>query len=266
MTHNEQILDEAEDAFEVVSEEKIVSGHTSLGVKLPGQLWLLLCEIKRLSRQKGYAWISNEALAKSQMVHRTTIIDRIQKLEAMGFIRVERTRRTRKIWPLPMVSNWNTQPEASDTLRVGNCDSESHKLILSESENTTPLYITTNKKDYTNKEDIERIFDAWRSVLDHPKAQLDEKRTKIIAERLKDFTADELCRVPEGARRSSFHMGQNDRARKYDDIRILFRDAEQVEKFLELAEPPKPVLNKPPVRDEYDELRMMFANKDRKYR
>jgi len=241
-----------------------------VGLGLPLAQKLLYEELERLSRLKGYAWITNSALAEKYGVCRMTVIRWIQKLESQGLLVVQRSRRERRIFvPLTQEVVFDLPRESQNVTQdvtpgVTECYSESHKMLLSRVTECDPnINITMNEKE---REEIQRIFDAWRTVLDHPQSKLDEKRTKIIAQRLKEFSADELCRVFEGAKRSPFHMGQNDRARKYDDIRILFRDAEQVEKFLELANPPSTVLNKPPVLDEYDQLRLKHIGKDRKYR
>lgn len=77
------------------------------------------------------------------------------------------------------------------------------------------------------------VFEHWRSTL-KPRAKLDDKRRKKIAARLKEgFTAEQLKQVVDKAKLSPHHSGQNDRGRTYQDIHTIFRDAAQVEAFLD---------------------------------
>lgn len=80
------------------------------------------------------------------------------------------------------------------------------------------------------------VFNNWREVCNHPRAVFDAKRQRRIIARLKDgFTLEELCAVARGVCHSPFHMGENDTKTKYDGIDTIYRDAEQVEKFIELS-------------------------------
>lgn len=87
------------------------------------------------------------------------------------------------------------------------------------------------------KPEVVEIFEEWKSVL-NKKSSLDAKRHRILADRLADFSVPELKLVPCGALRSPWHVGDNPKRRKYLDISTLYRDNEQVEKFIELATAP----------------------------
>jgi hypothetical protein len=85
------------------------------------------------------------------------------------------------------------------------------------------------------------VFDRWRERCDHPRAVLDHKRRKAIEAALERHGLDDCLRAVEGCRASPFHMGDNDRGRKFDDIELILRDAKHVEEFLGYAErPPAP--------------------------
>lgn len=85
------------------------------------------------------------------------------------------------------------------------------------------------------------VFNHWKEVCNHPKAKFDSKRQRRIIARLKDgFTQEELCQVARGVKNSPFHMGDNDSHTLYDGIDTIYRDADQVEKFIELAKQTKP--------------------------
>ena len=87
---------------------------------------------------------------------------------------------------------------------------------------------------------IQRVFEHWRTVHDHPRANLDEKRRKLIAKALHAYSEADLCQSISGYRNSPHHMGQNDRATVYDSIELLLRDAGKIDAGMKFyAEPPR---------------------------
>lgn len=86
-------------------------------------------------------------------------------------------------------------------------------------------------------EDIETVFNKWKEVMGHARARLDEKRRKAIRSMLAaGYTVEDLELAIHGCSVSPFHQGQNDRAQKYQDIALICRDAEHVDKFIAIAE------------------------------
>lgn len=83
---------------------------------------------------------------------------------------------------------------------------------------------------------VEEVFDYWREKFTHPKAKLDNKRKRKIEEALKSFSVADLKAVCDAAVNDPFHMGINDRNRRFDDVSVLFRDAAKIEGFLDDAE------------------------------
>jgi hypothetical protein len=82
-------------------------------------------------------------------------------------------------------------------------------------------------------EDVQNVFDCWRTVMNHPKAVFDDKRRKIIAARLKDgYSANDLCKAIRGCSKTPFYMGENDRGTKFDDIFNIMGDASKVDRFM----------------------------------
>lgn len=94
------------------------------------------------------------------------------------------------------------------------------------------------------------VFAYWKSTMDKKRAILDAKRRRAIDTRLRDgWTVAELKKAVDGCRLSSFHQGDNERGKKYNDIELICRDSSHVERFLEEAErmPMKPVCFLPPL-------------------
>lgn len=87
--------------------------------------------------------------------------------------------------------------------------------------------------------DVHQVFEHWRQVHDHPSAKLDPKRQRVIANAIKlGYSADDLCEAIDGCKLSPFHQGQNDRHTVYDDIALICRDAEHVDRFRRIARAP----------------------------
>lgn len=81
--------------------------------------------------------------------------------------------------------------------------------------------------------DTQELFKHWQETMNHPKAKLDKKRKNAIEKALKlDFSVTDLKQAIDGCARSSFNMGENDRQQIYDDISLILRDAEHIERFM----------------------------------
>lgn len=89
-------------------------------------------------------------------------------------------------------------------------------------------------------DDVQRVFDHWCQVWNHPRSHLDVKRRALIRRALKGYSADDLCESLSGYQNSPFHMGQNDKNSVYDGLQTLLRDSDQIDKGLRFArEPPE---------------------------
>jgi hypothetical protein len=84
--------------------------------------------------------------------------------------------------------------------------------------------------------DVGLVFNHWKTVHNHPRSQLDDKRTKVIRVALKSFTVEQVCQSISGYKRSAWHMGQNDRKQVYDDIELFLKDAKHIEAGLRHAD------------------------------
>jgi hypothetical protein len=103
-----------------------------------------------------------------------------------------------------------------------------------------PSYINrsrTEKKEKVEKEQpgaIELIFEHWVQVMEKRKSivRLDAKRRLSIGAAIHDYGVDLCKQAIEGCRRSPFHMGQNKNGKIYNDIELILRDAEKIERFI----------------------------------
>lgn len=85
-----------------------------------------------------------------------------------------------------------------------------------------------------------RVFEHWKQAHSHPQARLDAKRRKLIRAALDGYTEADLCQSITGYLSSPHHMGQNDRATKYDGIELLLRDAKHIDAGLAFYRDPPP--------------------------
>lgn len=93
--------------------------------------------------------------------------------------------------------------------------------------------------NHEEQRDVELAFDRWRELFNKNGAKLDDKRRRCIAKAVKSHGIDKVLDCLAGYTKSTFHMGQNDRNTKYDDITVFLRDATNIERGLELNAQPK---------------------------
>lgn len=83
----------------------------------------------------------------------------------------------------------------------------------------------------------EALFRFWQDVFGASRARLDAKRRRLILQRLEDgYSVEDLQLACLGCRSSSWHMGDNDRGTRYTSPDLIFRDADHVDRFIEIAE------------------------------
>lgn len=82
---------------------------------------------------------------------------------------------------------------------------------------------------------VRRVFEYWKNSYQHPRAQLDPKRRKLIETALLSYDETTLIEAIEGYKNSSHHAGLNERATVYDDIGLFLRDAAHIDAGLTAA-------------------------------
>lgn len=84
---------------------------------------------------------------------------------------------------------------------------------------------------------VKTIFEYWQKTMQSPKSQLDDKRKKAIKAALKLYDPRQLCEAVLGCSKSDFHMarGEYHGRNKHNGLLLILRDAEHIDKFIELA-------------------------------
>lgn len=88
-------------------------------------------------------------------------------------------------------------------------------------------------KGNTSSSAVRDVFVYWQSVMGKPGAILTPKRDKAVTAALKlGYTVDQIKSAIDGCKRSPFHMGVNDQRTVYDDLELICRNGENIEKFI----------------------------------
>lgn len=90
----------------------------------------------------------------------------------------------------------------------------------------------------SNAGPIERVFAHWVFMLHkNPlRTRLDVARRKVLAKALALYDEETLLLAVEGCAGDPWSAGDNDRGRPFQDIELILRDAQHIEKFAELGE------------------------------
>ena len=112
---------------------------------------------------------------------------------------------------------------------------------------TTPK--NTYNKSYYNKKnsiikpkkswqfEVEEVFCYWQQVLNRQSSKLDKKRTWQIERSLElGYSVEDLKKAIDGIKKSSFHMGNNEGGEIYDGLNNVFRDSNQIDKFISIID------------------------------
>lgn len=87
---------------------------------------------------------------------------------------------------------------------------------------------------------VHEIFEWWRATLQHPTAKLDPKRKRTIQAALDlGYSVEQLKIAIAGCASSAWHMGKNDKRRRYDALDLILRDAEHIDQFIGLRMTPE---------------------------
>jgi hypothetical protein len=98
--------------------------------------------------------------------------------------------------------------------------------------------IRKEEKREEQHQDVRQVYDHWRTQRNRTHGRfrtITPNRRKKITSRLEEFTSEELIRAIDGVALDPW-----DERPRHDDITIIFRSQEQVEKFIALAENPPP--------------------------
>ena len=102
-----------------------------------------------------------------------------------------------------------------------------------------PSRLTRQQQQKAEKIDsalVDQVYQYWCSTMRPGRTRvpaLDAKRYLKVAAAVADYGVDDCMRAIRGCAASDFHMGRNKQNKRYDDLELIFRDQDHVERFLE---------------------------------
>lgn len=82
----------------------------------------------------------------------------------------------------------------------------------------------------------QELFKYWQTVMNHPRAVFDVKRQRKVEQAFKlGYSLEDLKKAIDGCSMTPYNMGKNDSSQVYDDISLIFRDADHIERFMNNA-------------------------------
>lgn len=81
----------------------------------------------------------------------------------------------------------------------------------------------------------QQVYEYWCAVMRPGRKrvpQLDTKRMIAVKAAIHDFGVEDCMKAIDGCAKSDFHMGRNKQNKRYDDIELILRDQEHVERFI----------------------------------
>lgn len=113
---------------------------------------------------------------------------------------------------------------------------------------TSPVKRGTNKETLkeTLKENIYVVFEFWKTTFSSPKTVLTEKRKKKIQARLEQgYSVEDIKLAILNCSKSDYHMGKNERGTVYNDIELICREPEKLDRFMSMSSPVPAKLTNP---------------------
>lgn len=230
---------------------------------LPLGARMLYGELTSLSNSDGYCWATNGYFAELYDVDKRTVSRWVSALVDSGYVDVVISRNEageivdRRIYicdPNPTIPQQfqrvaqNVDPidknvytpidknvvyNSKANIRTKLDDSSIDPSVSDKSstKRSIPELSSSKKLDVV----VDEVLEEWRKRY-RPKAKFDQKRQRRIRARLKEgFTREDLLLVLDGVANSPYHLGDNPSNTVYTGVETIYRDAGQVEKFIDLA-------------------------------
>ena len=94
------------------------------------------------------------------------------------------------------------------------------------------LALLRQKTSKVNQLEIEDIISHWMEIMDKKKRpKLNERTFCLVGAAIHDYGIETCKRAIEGCSYSDFHMGRNKQKVVYNTLELIFRNAENTERF-----------------------------------
>ena len=155
----------------------------------------------------------------------------------------EITRKTTNEYSIISITNWEVYQEK---------DKQDDKPVTSERQTDDKRMTPNNNDKQLNKENKDQkttveqeVFDFWKNTFNHSRSIFDSKRKALIKSAIKlGFSKESCFAAITGCSKTPHNIGENDTGTKYDGIHIIFKDAAQIERFINNStNPPQSKIN-----------------------
>lgn len=200
----------------------------------------LLFQLADQANHDGVSWPSRGYLAVQLNVTWRSIVRAGKELEQLGLLSREvRLRDNRQTSSnLYRLHLDHIEDDSAVMGRVTELSPSARGGVLSdlESKNGKNLLPVPGASLALVQDPIQEIFELWQEKRGRPEAKLTDGRRAKIKTRLKRFTPEQLKQAIVGVGNDPWQERS-----LHDDLTVIFRNDEQVEKFLRFAaHPPKP--------------------------
>jgi hypothetical protein len=87
-------------------------------------------------------------------------------------------------------------------------------------------------------DEAHEVFRYWQETLNHTKSAFDKDRRAFIVKWLSVYDSDYLKKAIHGCSVTPFNMGDNDRGQVYDSLKLIFKNADQIDRFAKNSDNP----------------------------
>ena len=221
----------------------------SLANHKPGRIWIRGIEI---FVNRGQTAVSELTLTKRWKWSRNKVRNFLKWLKKEQQIEQQKTRVTSLITIINYdqyqgndTTNETTNETTSDTTKGQQKDNKRYTNKNDKNDKNDNIVSTnvdmssSGNKKLNHSNEINAVFDYYKSTLNHPRAKLDEKRKRCVRMRLQNgYSVDDIKIAIDGCLASPYHQGENKRNQVYDSLELICRDAEHIDRFIKLAKDP----------------------------
>lgn len=119
-------------------------------------------------------------------------------------------------------------------------DQEQEQEQKQEQKQEQEQHIVERRGAPPDRDMVPRIFAFWQEVMNSPNSKLDAKRIDIIRKALKmGYDPRDLCEAIRGCAMIPHNMGENENRTKYNGLNLIFRSADNIDRFIARAKQPE---------------------------
>ena len=215
---------------------------------------------KTFGFKKGSDDISSSQLAKATGLHINHVRTTVKSLEEKKILVVSDGFYGKELGVNPEIDSWLIEPKETKTVvkvtkavatktvvkttktvarnNQNSCLKQPKRLPTKET--ITKETITKETKGLVSK-NIELVFEYWKNETGQVRAKLDDDRKKKIKCGLANFSVEDCFTAISGCMKTPHNRGDNDRNTSYVSVGVIFKNAEQIERFIgNNTNPPAP--------------------------